>query len=151
MNALDIIKNMRIICEDVVNHVLLDYLNGDKKYWQKQFNKCIEVMDGINQVSNRYYGDNNCFRIRDLIRNSQYGDSEHIVINRRNDMHIFKANLTVMLKNFLINDHAKVWEEDNNTIINYNIYETDDYWINYDDYRNSNRFFKRWRIYAKIK
>ena len=45
MCAIETIKKAGLICDDVANYVLLDYLVGDKKHWTTQFNKCIEAID----------------------------------------------------------------------------------------------------------
>jgi hypothetical protein len=41
------IKKAGLMCDDVANYVLLDYMVGDKKHWKKQFNKCMDIFKGV--------------------------------------------------------------------------------------------------------
>jgi hypothetical protein len=41
MNAIATIKNMEIMSNDIVDHILLDFLVGDQTHWKKCFNLCI--------------------------------------------------------------------------------------------------------------
>jgi hypothetical protein len=45
MRVIETIKKAGLMCDDVVNYIILDYLVGDKKHWTTQFNICIEAID----------------------------------------------------------------------------------------------------------
>ena len=41
---------MDIICDDVVDNILLDFLVGDKRHWKIQFTKCMEAIHKLPQL-----------------------------------------------------------------------------------------------------
>ena len=59
MSAIETIKTMGLICDDVANYVLLDFIVGDKPYWKKNFNKCIDV---IQRQYKKWYNSSMCQR-----------------------------------------------------------------------------------------
>lgn len=50
MTAIETIRSMGIIYNDTANHILLDFMVGDKKHWKNQFNNCIYDMNSLKNV-----------------------------------------------------------------------------------------------------
>ena len=71
MSIIATIKNMDIICDDVVDNILLDFLVGDKIHWKKQFTKCLKAITKLPQIyieARRYDKDH----IADMIKVIQF-------------------------------------------------------------------------------